>query len=307
MFFETAGIEVAVWIPPLVGLVVCTICSTAGVSGAFLLLPFLVSVLGYTSPGVSATNQLYNVLSNPGGLWRYWREGRLLGPLALTVAVGTLPGVLLGVLMRVTWFPDARRFKFFVSLVLLFIAYRLGKDVYEAILTKKSTEAENRFHRAARNGGGPLPRPQVVSFGWCRLEFEFMEQRFSVACPWVFLLSLAVGTVGGVYGIGGAAIMAPFLVSVLKLPVYVVAGATILGNFLTATAAVLSFYLLAPYFPQYSLQPDIALGVLFGVGGLVGSYLGARLQKYLPASVIKLLLLALVLYTAAKYLLAFFG
>jgi hypothetical protein len=46
MLFQTAGIEVAPWIPPLVAFVVTFFTSMGGVSGAFLLLPFQMSFLG---------------------------------------------------------------------------------------------------------------------------------------------------------------------------------------------------------------------------------------------------------------------
>ena len=38
----------------------------AGISGAVLLLPFQVSVLGTPSPAVTPTNLLYNVVATPG-------------------------------------------------------------------------------------------------------------------------------------------------------------------------------------------------------------------------------------------------
>lgn len=43
----------------------------AGISGAVLLLPFQVSVLGTPSPAVTPTNLLYNVIATPGAryLW----------------------------------------------------------------------------------------------------------------------------------------------------------------------------------------------------------------------------------------------
>jgi hypothetical protein len=40
----------------------------AGISGAFLILPFQMSVLGFVTPSVSATNFLYNVVGTPGGI-----------------------------------------------------------------------------------------------------------------------------------------------------------------------------------------------------------------------------------------------
>ena len=51
----------------------------AGISGAVLLLPFQVSVLGTPSPAVTPTNLLYNVVAAPGGLYRYWRQGQTGG------------------------------------------------------------------------------------------------------------------------------------------------------------------------------------------------------------------------------------
>jgi uncharacterized protein len=102
MFFKTAGIEVAPWVPPLVAFAISFFTSMGGVSGAFLLLPFQMSFLGYTAPSVSATNQLFNIVAIPSGVWRYYREGRMVWPLTLVVIVGTLPGVFIGLLCA--WF-----------------------------------------------------------------------------------------------------------------------------------------------------------------------------------------------------------
>ena len=44
-----------------------------------------------------------------------------------------------------------------------------------------------------------------------------------------------------------------------------------------------------------------------GLGGAAGMYLGARAQKYIPATAIKLILCAVILFTAARYLTAYLG
>jgi len=61
------------------------------------------------------------------------------------------------------------------------------------------------------------------------------------------------------------------------------------------------FKLFAPFYPGMALAPDWALGVLFGLGGFGGMYLGARAQKHVPARVIKAILCGCVLFVAAKY------
>jgi uncharacterized protein len=49
---------------------IATITTPVGISGAVLLLPFQVSVLGTPSPAVTPTNLLYNIIATPGALCR---------------------------------------------------------------------------------------------------------------------------------------------------------------------------------------------------------------------------------------------
>ena len=93
-----------------------------GISGAFLLLPFQMSVLNYTAPSVSATNLVFNLVATPGGVYRYLREGRMVWPLVWVIVAGTLPGIVVGYYLRILYLPDPRAFKLFVGTVLLYIS-----------------------------------------------------------------------------------------------------------------------------------------------------------------------------------------
>jgi uncharacterized protein len=88
--------------------VIAAVASPAGISGAVLLLPFQVSVLGTPSPAVTPTNLLYNVVATPGAIYRYWRQGQTGGRLTRLLVAGTLPGVILGSIIRVELLPGAR-------------------------------------------------------------------------------------------------------------------------------------------------------------------------------------------------------
>ena len=296
MYFPTAGIECSPFIPFAVALGVSFFTSMGGVSGAFLLLPFQMSVLGYTNPSVSATNQFFNVLACPAGVWRYWREGRLLWPLTLVVALGTLPGVFAGALIRINLLPDPRHFKIFAGLVLLYVALKMLRDV----MRRRKADASGATPRQDGPRGGGACR--LLSWNSRLLTFCFQEQEYRISCRGIVLLSLIVGLVGGVYGIGGGAIMAPFLVSVFGLPVHAVAGASLFATFLTSVAGVSFYSLLAPLYPGLAVAPDWRLGILLGLGGMAGMYLGARCQKHVPARVLKYLLAGILLFTAARYL-----
>ena len=115
-----------------------------------------------------------------------------------------------------------------------------------------------------------------------------------------------MGIVGGTYGIGGGAIIAPFFVAVFGLPVYTVAGAALMGTFITSVAGVVFYMLIAPWYPQQAISPDWLLGILFGLGGMAGMYLGARTQKFVPAKLIKGLLAVILIYLAVTYISGYF-
>ena len=206
MFFQTAGIDVAPWIPPLVAFVVSFFTSMGGVSGAFLLLPFQMSFLNYTHPSVSATNQVFNIVAIPSGVYRYWREGRMVWPLTWVVVAGTLPGVFIGAFLRVAWLPDPRHFKLFAAGVLLYIGLKMVRD-----LTRKNagrdakTDSERRFHELVRRyrrktGDAAVAEEKgftptkVTHFNLKRLGYTFYDESFDVSFWGIFTLSFIVAS-----------------------------------------------------------------------------------------------------------------
>jgi len=74
-------------------------------------------------------------------------------------------------------------------------------------------------------------------------------------------------------------IIAPFFVSFFNLPVYTVAGAALMGTFVTSAAGLIFYQAMAPWFPNVFVAPDLLLGILFGLGGTAGMYFGARCQN----------------------------
>ncbi len=319
MFFQTAGIEVAPWIPPLVAFVISFFTSMCGVSGAFLLLPFQMSFLGYVNPSVSATNQLFNIAACPSGVYRYYKEGRMVWPLTWVVATGTLPGVFIGAIVRVVYLPNPKNFKLFAAGVLLYIGIKMVRDLLRKNADgSNKANSEKRFQEMVHNyrtkatkpqmsGIDSLPAVKVTHFNLKRLGYTFYGEQFDVSFWGIFTLCFFVGIVGGIYGIGGGAIIVPFFVTFFGLPVYTVAGAALMGTFVTSVAGVSFYQAIALFYPNMSIAPDWLLGGMFGLGGMVGMYLGARCQKFVPARVIKWMLAGIILFTALKYITAFLG
>jgi uncharacterized membrane protein YfcA len=242
---------------------IAVLATPAGVSGAVLLLPFQVSVLGTPSPAVTPTNLLFNVVATPGALYRYWRQGQGGGRLAVVLVAGTLPGVVAGSIIRVRLIPGPRVFDVIVATVLV----PLG--IWLALTRPPSPQRDDRPVR-------PIPAPALVA------------------------LAALVGCVGGIYGIGGGSILAPILIGSGRRPA-VVAPAALASTFVTSVAGVITFTVLSLHH-QGSVAPDWPTGIALGVGGLAGGYTGARIQSRLPDALIRRLVGILVVAIGAHYL-----
>jgi uncharacterized protein len=235
---------------------IAVITTPAGVSGAVLLLPFQVSVLGTPSPSVTPTNLLYNVVACPGAMWRYWRQGQTGGRLSWLLLAGTLPGVIAGSVIRVYVLPGPVVFDFVVAAVLIPLGAWLA-------LTEVAPAHTTRQARL----------PSVV----------------------IGLIAAVAGCVGGIYGIGGGSILAPILVADGQPPSQV-APAALSSTFLTSLAGVVAFSILsahqhgsvAPNWPT-----GVALGIGGLAGGYVGARLHARMPEKIIRRLLALVVVAI--------------
>ena len=233
-----------------------TLTAPVGVSGAVFLVPFQISVLHTPSPAVTPTNLLYNLVAIPGALLRFHREQRLVGPLTRLLVFGTLPGVVVGALIRVWLLDDGEAF-------LLVVAAVLGP-----------LGAWLAFGRPPTAPVGPPDESRRRQIG---------------------VLALGVGVVGGIYGIGGGSILGPILVG-FGFSVFEVAPAALAATFLTSIAGVLTYALLSlgtsgDIAPEWGLGLGMGLGGL--AGSYLGARLQSRLPERLLRRALGLLALAL--------------
>jgi uncharacterized membrane protein YfcA len=241
------------------GLLIAVVTAPVGVSGAVFLLPVHLSVFGVPSPAVTPTNLLYNVVAGPGALWRYRRGGALRDPLVRRLVAGTLPGVVAGAAIRVYALPGPGVFRVLTAALLLPLGLWL---------------CARTLRPPRRPAGSAAAPPEPAGPGPAALTG----------------LALAVGTVGGIYGIGGGSLLGPVLAA-RGLPMARVAPAALAATFATSAVGAAAYVLLSLTGAGGSaVVPEWGLGLACGLGGLVGGYLGARLQPRLPERALRLLL-----------------
>ncbi|CAM5568597.1 sulfite exporter TauE/SafE family protein [Streptomyces hirsutus] len=251
----------------IVGALISVVTAPVGVSGAVFLLPVQLSVFGVPSPAVTPTNLLFNVVAGPGALWRYRRDGALRGPLTRRLVLGTVPGVVIGAVIRVFALPSPTVFRLLIAALLVPLGLWLcARTLRWSSLRRNAQQAPARTEPSGRT---------------------------------VSTLALAVGIIGGVYGIGGGSLLGPILVG-RGMPVGRVAPAALASTFVTSLVGAAAFALLGFVSPG-DVAPDWGLGLACGLGGLVGGYLGARLQPRLPETALRLVLGTLAVALGTLY------
>jgi uncharacterized protein len=236
-----------------------------GVSGAVFLIPVQVSILHTPSPSLTPTNLLYNVLATPGALWRYSRRAPIRAPLTATLVLGTLPGVVVGAVIRVEVLSGPTAFYYVIGAVLVPLGAWLA--VGRAPTSRRTP---------------PSPRsPRIVA------------------------LALAVGVIGGIYGIGGGSLLAPLLVAV-GFTIAEVAPAALASTFLTSIVGVVTYAILSIRHSG-SIAPVWVVGLAMGAGGLLGGYVGSGLQSRLPEPLLRRGLGVLALALGVRYLVTGLG
>jgi uncharacterized membrane protein YfcA len=113
-------------------------------------------------------------------------------------------------------------------------------------------------------------------------------------------LAFVVGTVGGIYGIGGGSLLGPILVGT-GMAVATVAPAALFSTWLTSVVGVVA-YLLLSLDAVGPISPDWSLGIATGLGGLAGGWIGASLQPHVPERALRTLLGVMALALAVLYL-----
>jgi uncharacterized membrane protein YfcA len=282
---ELGGLD-GILVSVLVGFVVATLTTPVGVSGAFLLVPWQTQALGETGLSVSSTNLVFNLLTTPVAVARFRAAGRLDLPLARLVLLGSVPGVVLGVLLRVYGLAAPRLFLSLVGLVLVLLAVRLWRYTP---LDRAAPDPTTPQIRSGRDENGHVPS----GFGQGEAEAGAPSSRSVTA--W----ALATAVVGGAYGVGGGSLLAPILVR-MGLPVTRVAGATLLATGVTSAVGLLGYLALAAV--GEPTEPEWQRGVAFGIGGAAGALTGAWTQTRVDERVLRVGLAALTLVAATAAL-----
>ena len=249
-----------------------------GVGGGFLMTPFLI-FLG-VPPAYAVANEANNILATSvSGSTTHWLKNTLDYKMGFMIVIGGSLGTALGI-YTFSYFKDIGKIDTVISLAYMYILAIIGtlmlvESLGEIDKAKKNVVERKKLHVHYWIHGLPL-----------RMRFPKSKLYESVFTP--IIIGLAVGFIAAIMGIGGAFILVPAMIYIIKMPTRLVPGTSL---FVTIFVSVIVTFLHS--FNYGSI--DLMLVVMLVVGSIIGVQVGQKLGEKIDSSGLKALLAILLL------------
>jgi uncharacterized membrane protein YfcA len=249
-----------------------------GVGGGFLMTPFLI-FLG-VPPAYAVANEANNILATSvSGSTTHYLKNTLDYKMGFMIVIGGSIGTLLGI-YTFSYFKGIGKIDTVISLAYMYILAIIGtlmlvESLCEIDNSRKNALIKKKLHVHYWIHGLPF-----------RMRFPKSKLYESIFTP--IIIGLMVGFIAAIMGIGGAFILVPAMIYIIKMPTKLVPGTSL---FVTIFVSVIVTFLHA--FNYGSI--DLVLVFLLVVGSIIGVQSGQKLGEKINSSGLKALLAILLL------------
>jgi uncharacterized protein len=232
----------------LFGLGVGVLVGMTGMGGGSLMTPLLILVFGIKPVVAIGTDLAYAAVTKTVGGWRHFRQGTVDIPLALWLAVGSIPGALGGTLL--------------LDRLQALYGDAIDNGVIVAVAVALLLTGAAVFWRA-------LFMPRVVERE--RETIEPLERRHKLAAV---VLGLVIGFVLGATSAGSGALIAVGLILIFRLKPLRVVGTDVFH------AAIVLWVAAAAHLASGNVDLHLVGNIL--IGSVPGVWIGARFATAMP-------------------------
>ncbi len=234
--------------------------------------------------------------------YNYYKMGRLVLPLGIVLAIGSIAGSWLVPILTAGKINLSAYLGYF-GLFVLFLGGYLFYETTPAGQKKKvaARAAARAFQDSvkAQREGGVVDLSEmgvrVKRFSPTSCEFTFfgVDFKFNPIVP--LIGGFVIASLASFLGVGGGFLLVPFLTSVAGLPMYLVAGTSSMAVIIGMINSIASYMFVKSTPVQWSLVGAELVGVV------IGSIIGPRTSKYIPDIWLKRLFILLALYVGLRY------
>jgi uncharacterized membrane protein YfcA len=262
----------------LLSAIVGVLSGLFGVGGGFLMTPFLI-FLG-VPPAYAVANEANNILATSvSGSTTHYLKNTLDYKMGFMIVIGGAVGTAIGI-YTFTYFKGIGKIDTVISLAYMYILAIIG--------TLMLVESLGEIDKAKRN---LIVKKKLHVHYWIhglpfRMRFPKSKLYESAFTP--ILIGLLVGFIAAIMGIGGAFILVPAMIYIIKMPTKLVPGTSL---FVTIFVSVIVTFLHS--FNYGSI--DLLLVFMLVVGSIVGVQVGQKIGEKIDSSGLRALLAVLLL------------
>ena len=262
----------------LLSAIVGVLSGLFGVGGGFLMTPFLI-FLG-VPPVYAVANEANNILATSvSGSTTHYLKNTLDYKMGLIIVIGGSIGTAIGI-YTFTYFKVIGKIDTVISLAYMYILAIIG--------TLMLVESLGEIDKAKRN---IIERKKLHVHYWVhglpfRMRFPKSKLYESIFTP--IIIGLIVGFIAAIMGIGGAFILVPAMIYIIKMPTKLVPGTSL---FVTIFVSVIVTFLHS--FNYGSI--DLMLVFMLIIGSIIGVQVGQKVGEQIDSSGLKALLAILLL------------
>ena len=250
---ETIALNPAVLVP--FGVVIGFLGTLVGVGGGFFMVPYF-TLAGGMAPARAVGTSLGAIVFNAvSGSIRWSLQRRIDWAVAVAFALATLPGAWLG--RKAGAGIDASHFKVAFAGVVALAAVSM-------LVSKPSPGDASRlawFRRGTK-------RDFTDAFG--------VRHVYGVNLPFGVAVSLVVGFVSALFGVGGGFLHVPVMVVLYGMPMHVAVATSQVVLAVTAAGGMIAYAL--PPEPSVDWRTMVIVGIGAALGAQVGSYVAPKIR-----------------------------
>ncbi|RUM30452.1 MAG: sulfite exporter TauE/SafE family protein [Aquifex sp.] len=271
------------------GIVVGTVFSTVGAAGGILAGFGHISLFGINvANSVKVMNQILVIISTLVSVPTYWKQGRLIFILGGLLGLGSVIGALVGSTLSYTYLSGLKAYKFLFGIFTLIVAFKVFHDVFF-----RERERVKSIDKGLRETSDR--RVKVIKRDIGKVEFSFLGEKHSFNPVFPVVAGFMVAVISSALGVGGGFLLVPFMVSLLKVPMYLVPGTSAFAVLITTTVSMLNYI---------KLGAVVHWRIIFleTLGVVVGSFIGPHISHILGERRLRLLLGFILLGIGLKYI-----
>ncbi len=267
----------------LVGLVFSLVGAAGGILASF----GLITLIGVTDPNsIKPMAQILSLATALVFIPGYIRRRSAVMPLALLLSAGAVMGAMVGSTLSSKYLSDMSTFKPLFGILTLIVGTQIIWKTYKQ--RNEKVEKISACHKGIHS----------ISFKVPNIKFSYANKDFIVSLWTPWLAGFLIAVIASAFGVGGGFLLVPFMVSFLRMPMFIIPATAAIVIFISGTISVANYL-------NMGAEIDWKILSYLIVGGIIGAIIGPKINRIMQDKWLKIFLATVLSLIGLKYAFGF--